>query len=310
MRSSRTQSRRSLSSTPGSRAIGGKALQTNVPLCPVREELDAWGKTRVDSETSLETQTDPLVPGRSPSISAPPPRGGASIPRVSAPVSAGCLLLHCGPPGCKLLEETATSLGTTGEFGTPVCKVDVTVNPPGDVLSEQMSKWWALRSARKFLRARNTANISRWLMCHERWWSFHRPWLERPSRVAPQPVREASVVSILRRHEAPNTGPWDRNQSFFHITKARKHRRVTLNMRNGLPFWENPLVLSHHCRGLMYSSPKYITLDAAAIKPISLWNCLTVSDWPSLILFHSRQDGLYTCRWQAHLHRRWVPCHA
>ncbi len=110
-----------------------KASAMSVPLRPVREELDAWGKTRVNSETSLEMQTDPLVPGRTPSISAPPPRGGSSIPRASAPVSTGCLLLHCGPPGCKLLEETATSLGTTGEFGTPVCKVDVTVNTPGDL---------------------------------------------------------------------------------------------------------------------------------------------------------------------------------
>ncbi len=100
---------------------------------PVREELDVWGRTRVDSETSLETQTDPLVPGWTPSISAPPPRGGASIPRASAPVSTRCLLLYCGSPGSKLLEETTTSLGTTAGSGTPVCKVDVTVNPPGDL---------------------------------------------------------------------------------------------------------------------------------------------------------------------------------
>ncbi len=308
MRSSRTQSQRSLSSTPGSRAIGGKALQTKPRPCLyhcvqserswMREGKPEWTVRRLLRRKQIHLCLAEVPPYQ------------LLHHGVEPQVSTGCLLLHCGPPGCKLLEETATSLGTTGEFGTPVCKVDVTVNPPGDVLSERMSKWWPLRSARKFLRARNTANISRWLMCHERWWSFHRPWLERPSRVAPQPVREASVVSILRLHEAPNTGPWDRNQSFFHITKARKHRRMTLIMQNGLPFWENPLVLSHHCRGLMYSSPKYITLDAAAIKPISLWNCLTVSDWPSLILFHSRQDGLYTCRWQAHLHRRWVPCHA
>ncbi len=122
-------------------------------------------------------------------------------------------------------------------------------------------------------------------MCHERWWSFHRPWLKRPSKIAPQPVREAFVVSILRRHEALNTGPWDKNQAFFHITKARKHRCVTLIMQKWFPLGENLLVLSHHCRGLMYSSPKGIMLDAAAIRPNSLWNCLTVSDWPSLILF-------------------------
>ncbi len=59
--------------------------------------------------------------------------GGVYIPQASAPVSTGCLLLYCGPPGCKLLEETTTSLGTTGGFGTPVCKVDVTANPPGDL---------------------------------------------------------------------------------------------------------------------------------------------------------------------------------
>ncbi len=276
-----------------------EASATSVPFRPVREELDAWGKTRVDSETSLETQTDPLVPCQTPSISASPPRGGGTIPRASAPVSTGCLLQHCGPPGYKLLEETATSLGTTGEFGTPVYKVDVTVNPPGDLcwrppmLSERTSTWWPLRSARKFLRARNTANISRQLLCHERWWFFHIPWLEHPSIITPQPVRESSVVSILRQDEAPSIGPWDRNQGFFHITKARKYCGVTLIMRKGLPLWENPLVLSHHCRGLMHSSPKGITLDAAAIRPNSLWNCFTVSDWPSLILFTAdRMDSI------------------
>ncbi len=141
--------------------------------------------------------------------------------------------------------------------------------------------------------ARNTANISRRFMCHERCWSFHRLWLERPSKIAPQPVREASGVNILRRHEAPSTGPWDRNQGFFHITKARKRRRMTLTMQKGLPLGENPLVLSHHCRYLVYSSPTGIMLDAAAIRPNSLWNCLTVSDWPSLILFTAdRMDSI------------------
>ncbi len=68
------------------------------------------------------------------------------------------------------------------------------------------------------------------------------------------------------------------------MSKARRHRRVTLITRSGFPREENPLVLSHHCRGLMYSRPKGITLDAADIRPISFLNCLTVSDRPSLIL--------------------------
>ncbi|CAM4618537.1 unnamed protein product [Leuciscus chuanchicus] len=94
-----------------------------------------------------------------------------------------------------------------------------------------------------------------------------------------------SLPNPLRRQGAPSTGPWDRNQGFFHITKARRHRRVTLIVRNGLPLGENPLVLSHHCRGLMCSSPKGIPLEAAAMRPNSLWNCLTVSSWSSFTLF-------------------------
>ncbi len=81
---------------PGAERSGEKhtdeASATSAPSRPVREQLDAWGRTRVDSETSLETRTHPLVPARTPSISAPPHRGGASIPRASVPVSTGCLL--------------------------------------------------------------------------------------------------------------------------------------------------------------------------------------------------------------------------
>ncbi len=58
-----------------------EASATSAPSHPVQEELDAWGRIRFDSETSLKKQTDPLVPGRTPSVSTPPPRGGASIPR-------------------------------------------------------------------------------------------------------------------------------------------------------------------------------------------------------------------------------------
>ncbi len=46
----------------------------------------------------------------------------------------------------------------------------------------------------------------------------------------------------------------------------------------------NPMVLSHHCRGLTYSRPKCITLDAADIRPSNFLNCLTVSERPSLTL--------------------------
>ncbi len=106
------------------------------------------------------------------------------------------------------------------------------------------------------------------------------------SRSASPPRGEASIP----RASAPAlfidrlSAPWDKNQGCLHMSKARRHRRVTLIMRSGFPLGENPLVLSHHCRGLMYSRPIDITLDAAAIRPSSLWNCLRVSDWPSLTL--------------------------
>ncbi len=48
----------------------------------------------------------------------------------------------------------------------------------------------------------------------------------------------------------------------------------------GFPLWENPLVLSHHCRGLMYSRPKVITFDAADIRPSSFLKPLD-SEWPT-----------------------------
>ncbi len=137
---------------------------------------------------------------------------------------------------------------------------------------------------KKCFKAWNTASISRQLMCHMRWGPSHRPWAEQSLMTAPQPVREASVVSVTRRHRAPNTGPCDRNHSFFHMSKAHKHRRLTLIMRNWLPLWENPVVLSPHCKGLMCSRPKVITVDAAAIRPNSFWKSFKVRDWPPLTL--------------------------
>ncbi len=99
-----------------------------------------------------------------------------------------------------------------------------------------------------------------------------------PLMTAPQTLRDASVANVMRRQGAPSTGPWDKKQGFLHMSKARRHRRVTLIMRSGFPLGNNPVVFSHHCRGLMYSKPKCITLDAADIRHSSFWNSLTVSD--------------------------------
>jgi len=62
-----------------------------------------------------------------------------------------------------------------------------------------------------------TPPASQRFMCQVRWWSCHRPWVDRPLMITSQPVRDASIVSVTRRPRAPNTGPWERNQGFFSI---------------------------------------------------------------------------------------------
>ncbi len=144
------------------------------------------------------------------------------------------------------------------------------------VVGAYTNTWRSLRSGRKCLSAWNTASISRQLMCHVRWRTRHRPLAGWPLMTAPQPMRDASVTSITRWQGAPSTRPSDKNQGFLHMSKACRHRHVTFIMRRGFPLRENPLVLSHNCRGLLYSRPKGITLNAADIRPNSFWNCLTV----------------------------------
>lgn len=93
------------------------------------------------------------------------------------------------------------------------------------------------------LNIRKTAIISTQLMCLERWCPLHRPWVEWSSRIASQPVKEASVISSLRwQYSHDSLFPWDRNQCFFHITKAHKHHHFTLIMQKGFPLGENLLV--------------------------------------------------------------------
>ncbi len=117
------------------------------------------------------------------------------------------------------------------------------------------------------------------------------------------------LLALRGDKELPAPGPETRTKGFLHMFMARRHRHVTFIMWSGFPLGENPLVLSHHCRGLIYSRPKVITLDAADIRPSSFWNCLTVSGRPSLMVLtdHKRVDPSrgHTC-----LHRGQIPYHA
>ncbi len=127
-----------------------------------------------------------------------------------------------------------------------------------------------------------------------------------------------SLISAWERHlllascddmKFPTWDPGTGTKVFFHIIKARKHRHVTLIMWKGVaprgkPFGPEPPLQGSHAQ-----QSKSCLLDAAAIRPNSLWNCL---QWVTGLAytFYSWQDGLYTYRWQVRLHRRWVPCHA
>jgi len=57
---------------------------------------------------------------------------------------------------------------------------------------------------------------------------------------------------------------------FFHMIKSHRHCRVTLIMKKKNRIGENPLVLCHYSRHLMYRRPKVIKLDAATMRPNSL----------------------------------------
>ncbi len=75
------------------------------------------------------TQTDPLVPpyqlhhlGVEPSFPEPQPLSRQDV----------CSYI-LGPRDVSCSKRQQLPFGTTGGFGMPVCKVDVTANPPGDL---------------------------------------------------------------------------------------------------------------------------------------------------------------------------------
>ncbi len=58
---------------------------------------------------------------------------------------------------------------------------------------------------------------------------------------APQPVRDASIASVTRRQELPTPGLEPKTKGFLHMSKARRHRHVTLIMRSGFSPRGEPL---------------------------------------------------------------------
>ncbi len=137
IRSSGTRSRRTLSSTPGSRAIGGKCvkMKPRPHLCHriqserswMREGEPEWAVRRLSrcKQIHLCLADSFHISSTTSGWSLQSPGLSPCLDRMSAPM--------LWAPGCKLLAETTTSFRTTGGFGTPVCKVDVTSNLPGDL---------------------------------------------------------------------------------------------------------------------------------------------------------------------------------
>ncbi len=83
----------------------------------------------------------------------------------------------------------------------------------------------------------------------------------------------------MQRQGAPSPGRWDKNQGFLHMSKARRHRRVTLIMQSGFPLGENLLVLSliqqaksYHIGRLLFRACRYL---AGLIRRglCGLWRC-------------------------------------
>ncbi len=101
---------------------------------------------------------------------------------------------------------------------------------------------------------------------------------------APQLVRDASVASVTRWQELPAPGLETKTKGFLHMSKTRKHRRVTLIIQSGFSprgeslGFEPPLYGSHVQQAKKYHVGRSWHQTQQFLK------LLTVIDRPSLTL--------------------------
>ncbi len=101
------------------------------------------------------------------------------------------------------------------------------------------------------------------------------------ARVA-TPDCSPTIASVMRRQGAPSTGLWDKNQGFVHMSKARRHRRMTK--------------IYHIGRSCHQTQQSLKLLD---------------SGWPAFSYSRDcREDRLDPSRGQTCLHRGRIPHHA
>ncbi len=118
-------------------------------------------------------------------------------------------------------------------------------------------------------------------------WLLPNQWVMHPS------------LDLRGDKELPAPCPETRTKGFLHMSKAR---RLDLDHAKCFPLRENPLVLSHHCRGVMYSRPKGITLDSSCFLK------LLDSEWPAFsYTLDWHEDWLYLSREHTCLHRGRFP---
>ncbi len=137
---------RTLSRTPGSKAIGGKAYRRSLGhVCTMASNPSGAGCVRENHSGQWVVSRDvnnPLPLGRTSCISTSPPRGEISIPRASTPASTGRLLPDSGPRGHTSLSETTVSPWITGGSGAPVCTEGATSDPPDGSNTRPRIRTW------------------------------------------------------------------------------------------------------------------------------------------------------------------------
>ncbi len=119
-------------------------------------------------------------------------------------------------------------------------------------------------------------------MCQERNSPVHSPLAGLPSKSAPQPVIDASVVIIWRRWIAPILTPLWRKTGSRHCKRGREQLRNTLIRRVAGTVGCNLSSFIHKRNGLMWSNPMGYTGEAAAMRPSSLRQVPTETLRPSL----------------------------
>ncbi len=126
----------------------------------------------------------------------------------------------------------------------------------------------------KSFRAKKTASSSRRFMCHRLWDSSYGPEAGIPSRTAPQPWVDASVV-IITRDTTEHRGTPRLKRSVLHqsfdVAAMRKHPEV-----------HGTRDFSHSCSGRMCNNPRCNTAESATLSPSSLWNTFNWTELPCL----------------------------